>query len=197
VPSANLEPVVRTPRTSRRTSHRALTRYVTGWLAAGAIVGGALLVAVDSGNEEHEVSLPPVRQTELRVAAASAGCLLRVGPSRGRDEPPVDGEPARPAAARYYDSAPPAAELVGAMRRGVVVISYRPDVAEKHRDRLRTLQRAVPEGTIVAPNAGMRFAIAVTAWRRLLGCPRVGAGTLDALRLFRGRFVGSGPDSPR
>ena len=191
--------VVGTTRKSRGTSRRALTLYVVGWLAAGAVVAAGLLLAVGSGDERNaDVSLPPVRQTELRVAAASAGCVLRAGPSRRRDEPPVEGGPAPPAAAGYYESAPPAAaRLVGAMRRGVVVISYRPDVAQEHRDRLRALQRAVPEGTIVAPDAGMRFAIAVTAWRRLLGCRRIGAGTLDALRLFRGRFVGSGPDSPR
>lgn len=190
--------VVGTTRRSRRTARRALTLYVAGWLAAGAIVAAGLLLAVGSGDDGNaDVSLPPVRQTELGVAAASAGCVLRAGPSRRRDEPPVDGGPAPPAAARYYESAPPTARLVGAMRHGVVVISYRPDVAQEHRDRLRALQRAVPEGTIVAPNAGMRFAIAVTAWRRLLGCRRIGAGTLDALRLFRGRFVGGGPDSPR
>lgn len=193
--------VVRTARRSRRTSRRALTLYVAGWLAAGTIAGAALLVAVGSGDGDGDgnadVSLPPVQQTDLRVAAVGAGCVLRAGPSRRRDEPPVDGGPAPPAAAGYYDAAPPTARLVGAMRRGVVVISYRPDVAQEHRKRLRALQRAVPQGTIVAPNAGMRFAIAVTAWRRLLGCRRIGAGTLDALRLFRGRFVGSGPDSPR
>ena len=34
----------------------------------------------------------------------------------------------------------------------------------------------------------------VTAWRRLLGCSRFGGGTIDAIRLFRGRFIGTGPD---
>jgi len=173
--------VVGTARKSRSTSRRALTLYVVGWLAAGTLVGGALLVAVGGGDGDPDVSLPPVRQTELSVAAASAGCLLRAGSSRRRDEPPVDGGRAPAAAAGYYESAPPAARLVGAMRRGVVVISYRPEVAEEHRERLRALQRAAPAGTIVVPYPGMRFAIAVTAWHRLLGCRRIGAGTLDAL----------------
>jgi hypothetical protein len=173
--------------------------YVIAWLAAGAVVAAVLLVAMpgDGGDDVAQVSLPPVRETELTTAADSAGCLLRAGSRRARDEPVVEGAAAPPAAARYYESAPAAAALVGAMRRGIVVISYRPDLAPAHRDRLRLLQRAVPQGTIVAPNSAMPFEIAVTAWRRLLGCRRVGAGTLDAMRLFRGRFVGSGPDSRR
>ena len=53
----------------------------------------------------------------------------------------------------------------------------------------------MPEGTIVAPNdTGMRFELAVVAYRRLLGCPRFTAQALDAVQLFRGRYLGSGPD---
>ncbi len=173
--------------------------YVIAWVAGGAVVAIGVLVAMrgDGVDDAAEVSLPPVRQTELGTAADRAGCLLRAGSRRARNEPVVEGSAAPPAAAQYYESAPAAASLVGAMRRGVVVISYRPQLAREHRDRLRVLQRALPRGTIVAPNAAMPFVIAVTAWRRLLGCRRVGAGTLDAVRLFRGRFVGSGPSSRR
>jgi hypothetical protein len=182
-----------------QSDRRALMLYVVAWLAAGAVVAAVLLVAMrgDGGGDAADVSLPPVRQTELTTAAERAGCLLRAGSRRARNEPVVEGAAAPPAATQYYDVAPAGASLVGAMRRGVVVISYRPQLAREHRERLRVLQRAVPRGTIVAPNAAMPFEIAVTAWRRLLGCRRVGAGTLDAMRLFRGRFVGSGPDSRR
>jgi hypothetical protein len=180
-----------------RSDRRALILYVIVWLAAGAVVAATLLVAMrgDGVDDAAQISLPPVRQTELATAADTAGCLLRAGSRRARNEPVVEGAAAPPAAAQYYESPPAAASLVGAMRRGIVVISYRPELAPEHRDRLRVLQRAVPSGTIVAPNAAMPFVIAVTAWRRLLGCRRVGAGTLDAMRLFLGRFVGSGPDS--
>jgi hypothetical protein len=59
---------------------------------------------------------------------------------------------------------------------------------------ISTVQQAVPKGTIVAPNAtGMRFALAVTAYHHLLGCPRYSPRVLDAVRLFRGRFLGSRP----
>jgi hypothetical protein len=39
----------------------------------------------------------------------------------------------------------------------------------------------------------MRSAVVARAYRHLLVCPRFGAHALDALRLFRGRFVGTAP----
>jgi hypothetical protein len=41
----------------------------------------------------------------------------------------------------------------------------------------------------------MPFAVAVTAYRRLLGCRDLNQSSVDAIQLFRGRFVGSGPDA--
>lgn len=168
--------------------------YIAAWAVTGAAV--ALVIVAVLGGGDDEVALPPVRETELRQAAREAGCELRAGSGRRGDEPPVEGPPARPAAAGFYEDTPGERALVGAMRRGLVVISYRRDLPEEARDLLQTVQSAVPEGTIVAPNDRMRFVVAVTAWRRLLGCPRVAPNMLDALRLFRGRFIGSGPDSP-
>lgn len=172
-----------------------VTLYVVGWLATGAVAAAALLFAVRDG-DDRSAALPPLRQTELRVAAQQAGCELRAGAQQRTHEPPVAGDPARPAPPRFYESAPSRTALVGAIRHGIVVISYRPDLPREQRELLRAVQIVVPRGTIVAPNGKMPYAIAVTAWRRLLGCRRIGPEALDALRLFRGRFVGSGPDSP-
>jgi hypothetical protein len=77
-----------------------------------------------------------------------------------------------------------------------VVIQFREGLDGERLEALKTLQAAVPTGTIVTPNAtGMRFELAVTAYRRLLGCPRFSDQALDAVQLFRGRFLGSGPES--
>lgn len=52
----------------------------------------------------------------------------------------------------------------------------------------------MPAGTVLAPGGpGMRSAVVARAYRHLLVCPRFGAHALDALRLFRGRFVGTAP----
>jgi hypothetical protein len=162
---------------------------------AGALVATLAVVALD-GPAEDTVSLPPVRQTELREAARSAACDLRLTGSFERSNPAAAGpRVATPLAPGVYDRPADADRLVAALRRGVIVIQYRTGLAKRHVKQLQELQRAVPSGTIVAPNGtGMPFAVAATAWRRLLGCPELTDTTIDAIRLFRGRFLGSGPD---
>ncbi len=180
------------PSQRRRAAPRALLVYVVGWLGLGAalvFVVSALLRGV-----EDDVALPPVRETELPLAATKAGCVLRSGDQAGGD-PPVSGPPADPAPAGVYDDPPGTTALVGALRRGIIVIQYRPEVADDQIEALRQLQAAVPRGTIVTPNLEMRFALAVTGWHRLLGCRELSDGTIDAIRLFHGRYIGSGPDS--
>jgi hypothetical protein len=39
----------------------------------------------------------------------------------------------------------------------------------------------------------MRYEIAATAYRHLLGCEQLTDAALEALRLFRGRYLGTGP----
>ena len=85
---------------------------------------------------------------------------------------------------------------MGAIRTGIVVFHVQPDAAADLRGELRRLQAAVPRGTIVTPNPAMEFALAATAWQRSLGCPRPTRDAIDALRLFRGRFLGTGPEAP-
>jgi hypothetical protein len=176
-------------------ARRALVAYVAAWLIGAALVTTALVVLLDRG-EEEPVALPPVRQTELDLAAQVAGCELR----RKRDgealNPPVTGPGrAAPAQPGFYETQPATGSLIAALRRGIVVIHFRADLDDSRLDELRPLQEAVPTGTIVTPNAtGMTYEIAVTAYGRLLGCPRFTDATLDAIQLFRGRRLGGGPD---
>ncbi len=162
--------------------------------AAAAIAVLAVILLHGSGPEE--VNVPPVRETQLTNAARDADCQLVHAATRGeRLNPAVDGPAAAPAAPGVYDEPPSTSALVGALRRGVIVIQVGPAVPDGTVDLLDKLQRAIPQGTIVTRAApGMPYAIAVTAYRRLLGCPRYSPGVLDAVRLFRGRFVGTGPD---
>jgi hypothetical protein len=178
------------------TSRRALFAYIAGWLAAAAVIA-ALAVAALDGSESDDVDLPPIRETRLDSAARAAGCRLQRAKAGERLNPPVDGIAAiAPASPGTYDAPVDSAALVAAMRRGVVVIHVRADAGDETLDALEDLRAAVPEGTIVAKNeTAMPFALAITAYRRLLGCPRADARTFDAVRLFRGRFVGTGPDS--
>ena len=177
-----------------RPGQSAVLIYALAWVVAAAAAVG--LVFAVFGGEDDLVSVPPVRETELADAATNGRCELRAARTGEPLNPPVDGPAGmRAAEPGFYEEPVAAAALTAAVRKGIIVIQFRHDLGGDARDALKVIQAAVPEGTIVAPNdTGMRFAVAVTAYRRLLGCPRFDEHTLDAIRLFRGRFLGSGPD---
>jgi hypothetical protein len=168
--------------------------YVAAWLAATAVVVTLAIVLLGDGGPD-EVSLPPIRGTQLADAARRAGCELRRADAADGSDPAADGSPAAvPARPGFYEKAPDAASLIAAVRRGVVVIHFRSELDPERVDELRRIQDAAPNGTIVTPNSTMTFEVAATAFRRLLGCPRLTDASIEATLLFRGRFLGSGPD---
>lgn len=177
-------------------SRRALATYGAAWLVAAALVAVVAVVVLDGGGPDA-VSLPPVEEIELNDAARAAGCELRRERRGERLNPPVSGAAGVvPARADTYEDAPAIGSLVAALRRGLIVIHVRGDLEEERLDLLRSIQEAAPNGTIVTPNeTGMRFEVAVTAYRRLLACERLTEASIEALQLFRGRYVGSGPDA--
>jgi hypothetical protein len=171
---------------------RPLLRYALTWLGTCALVI-AVVGLVHRDNDP--VTLPPVGQIRLERAADAARCDLRRGRAAEHLNPPAEGTAGRAAAPGTYERPLPGPALAAAMRHGIVVIQYRPGLSAGLLDVLTALQSAVPKGTIVAPNATrMPYEVAATAWRRVLGCPRLDDTTIDAVRLFRGRFVGSTPD---
>jgi hypothetical protein len=185
-------------RREEATSRRGLLLYATVWLVAAAAVVGVVFVAFGgAGDRADTVSVPPLRETELGTAAGQSRCVLRRAEAGERLNPPVDG-PAGGQAVKggFYDRPVSAAQLTAAVRRGIIVIQFREGLSDQGMQALKHLQEAVPEGTVVAPNGTrMPYEIAVVAYRRLLGCPRLTAQAIDAVQLFRGRFIGSGPES--
>ena len=175
-------------------SRVATAAYIVAWLVGAAVLAGIVIVLLDPG-EPEAVSLPPIHETQLVEAAGRAGCELQRSERGDRLDPAVDG-PAAPSAAPagFYDEAPDASSLVAALRRGVVVIHFRADLDGDRVDELRRIQESAPNGTIVAANPTMSFQVAATAYRRLLGCPEASDESIEAALLFRGRFLGSGPE---
>jgi hypothetical protein len=176
-----------------RTSRQALLRYAAIWLLGGIAVALFLVLLLRGGDEIRKHR----RADPLRAVVAS-GCVLEDphGRSAHVTEPPVGGPPARPTAAGSYTSPQPRDRLVGALRRGAVVIQYEPrldaaDVAALERSFARDGRKLIlaPDGT------GMTFRVAATAWGRLLGCSKVNGTVLRALRTFAARYEGSGPDA--
>ena len=182
-------------RTRARTGVGPIALYALVCVAIGA-AGAALVVAVlGEADRAPEGRLPPVRETQLVKAVQAGGCELRRRRADDQLRPPVGGPAAAPARPRFYDGALPAERLAGALRRGVIVISYRRGLEHERLEQLRSLQAVVPDGTIVVPAASaMRYEVVVAARRRLLGCKRFSDAAIDAIRLFRGRYIGTGPD---
>jgi hypothetical protein len=183
-------------RRGEQSSRRAAVVYAALWLVAAAVAVG-IVFALFGRDDANTVSVPPVREPELVDAAGQSRCVLRsAGPGKPLN-PPVDGPAGgRPAPAGFYDKPVATAQLTAAVRHGIIVIQFRQGLDDESVEALKTLQAAIPSGTIVAPNAtGMQFELAVVAYRRLLGCRRFTTRALDAVQLFRGRFVGSGPEA--
>jgi hypothetical protein len=162
-------------------------------MGAGAIVAGAL-GALSGGRDEGGAELPPVQEIRLERAAHVASCRLRGGASATRPRSIADGGAPRAAQPGAYRTPVNEDALLAALRRGVIVIQYRAGIAPERLGQLTALQARLPAGTILAPNeAATPYEVAVMAWRRMLRCPRLDGVTMDAIRLFRGRFVGSAP----
>lgn len=174
----------------------AIARYAVACIAIGAVVAGLVVAALGGTDEERPSSLPPVREIQLVKAVRASGCELRRARAGEQLKPPVDGPATSPARPQFYDDAPPIDQLTAALRRGVIVIFYREETVDGARlEQLRALQTVVPDGTIVTPDeTGMHYELAVAAYRRLLGCRRFSDATIDAIRLFRGRYLGTGPE---
>lgn len=183
--------------------------YSIAWLLAGCVAAGAIVLAVQSasgsgdgeqsasgsgGAEQARNQRPPDRLTRSCVVRRDTGPVtsssLRVL------QPPTLGPPSRPATPGIHTRPLAATELVGALRRGYIVVQYRPSLEAALVRRLRREFGAGDPPTVVAPDAtGMRFTVAVTAWSRLLGCADLGEDTIAAAQEFRRRYAGAGPDA--
>ncbi len=164
--------------------------HLLGWLAAGAVATAAAILLLGSGSDPSRSpsGLRPVHEIALVDAMRHARCTLRTTrPNLG------SGSPAhvRPG---IYDTPLRAATYGGALARGIVVIEYSDAFELTRLDELAAVQRALPAGTIVAPSRQRtRTALRASAYRRVLRCAETGQAALDALALFRGRFVGQAP----
>lgn len=143
---------------------------------------------------------------QLRGAAAAAGCSVASFPTEGRahtsahvrykTNPPTSGahNPA-PAPDRAYDVAPPAENYVHSLEHGRIELQYRPGVPAAVRTALLGVLKESTDHMLLFPNnTGMTFAVAATAWKHRLGCPRYNARVPEALRRFRDAYRDRGPE---
>jgi len=179
----------------RRPRSSGLLGYVATWLAAGAAATLlALALTHHDGRARHPgaavaptASLPPLHAFRLRDAIRRARCRIEATERR----PTAGGATPVAGVSRRALSIGARQAAVGA---GMVVIEYRGDVRDGALDRLASLQRALPNGTVLAPSARLRAdQVAATVYGRRLRCPVASTPALEAVRLFRGRYVGVAP----
>lgn len=187
----------RIPGSDDRRRRWPVARYALGWLSAAAIVVVTVALVMGSGPEP-----PPSSPAQLERAARGADCTLRrdAGSSSRTTvevmQPPTFGPPGPAAEPGIYSRSPSPRELVGALRRGTIVVQYRPDLGRRVVTLLRREFGRPPPATIVTPDAtGMRYAVAVTAWTRLLGCAAVTDDALEVAHGFEALYRNTGPEA--
>jgi hypothetical protein len=145
---------------------------------------------------------PPVQTTDMKDAAAKAGCKLELKlkdegsshlpkgstpPAYGTN-PPTSGnhvEPPYQQADGAYSEPPDELNLVHTLEHGRLEIQYSPNLPEADQLELKGLYDTMYGATLLFPNERMPYEVAATTWTNLLGCPVYkGAATLDAIRAF-------------
>ncbi len=172
------------------TNLRALASYIAGWIATAGVAAVLGLLAVRTISPDTR----PLRRSPDPIAAVRDRCVLKATSSPQR--PPVAGRESAPAATGVYTTSPSVARLIGALRRGVVVVQYRPGLSGTDVARLRSAFGLGGGLRIVTPDAtAMPYVVAGTAWGRLIGCHRLDAKVMSALSRFALRYQGLGPDA--
>lgn len=152
-------------------------------------------------------SVPAREVTDLRGAAATAGCTVSDLDSEGsghvgddpdyRSNPPHSGDHAAIAAEDgAYSEAPRTGAVVHALEHGRVVYWFRPGVPASLEGALKALFDEDDRHVLLVPgDAEMPFEVAASAWTRVLGCREANERVFDALRAFRDAYRDRGPES--
>jgi hypothetical protein len=145
---------------------------------------------------------PAAKLTDMKAAAAAAGCKLRlqlkdeghehIPPSSKtpnyETNPPTSGphvEPPYQQADGAYSEMPQEIDIVHSLEHGRLEIQYSPKLAEKDQLALKGLYDTMYGATLLFPNENMPYEVAATTWTNMLACPTYkGAATLDAIRAF-------------
>ncbi|MGZ5307860.1 MAG: DUF3105 domain-containing protein [Solirubrobacterales bacterium] len=154
---------------------------------------------------------------DLTQAAQKAGCELKLDlPDEGnshvpdstavqyKTDPPASGNhnPQPLADGAYatplsYDTSgsPNVRNLVHALEHGRVEVQYSPKLPEDQQLAIKGVFDEDPDGMLLIQNSQMPYAVAVTAWTQLVGCPKYTPEVIDVIRDFRDSYRGNGPEA--
>jgi hypothetical protein len=195
-------------------------------LVFGGIVGLVAVVAAvvlvlgvfGGGNDEVSVAkgdaaIPAQKQSDLKKAAAAAGCKLVDPPNEGagheektfkasdyKSNPPTSGAHFP----TWYDDGiyaagdtPELGRVVHTLEHGRIDIQYKPGTPAKTIAQLETLYNQLDGGyhmLLFQNETSMPFAVAASAWEHYLGCPTMNPQVFDAIRAFRLAHIDKGPE---
>jgi hypothetical protein len=198
---------------------RRLNLVLAGLAAVVAVGVVAALIASSGGSGGGSgtprstalkgAPIPARKITDLRAAAAAAGCKLLDFPSQVNNRshttshvkymsnPPAFGPhfPSPPSDGNYVgQGTPPPEHLVHALEHGRIEIQFR-NVPPHAVSQLETLFNESPNYVLLFKNAtSMPYAVAATAWTHILGCGQFTQKVFDALRAFRDAYKLKGPE---
>jgi hypothetical protein len=153
-------------------------------------------------DERAGIVPPPAKTTEMKAAAAAAGCKLMLHlkdeghehippgsePPEYETSPPSSGnhvEPPFQQADGAYSEEPAEIDFVHSLEHGRLEIEYSPELPEKDQLALKGLYDTMYGASLLFPNEKMPYQVAAVTWTNILGCPKYeGAKTLDAVRAF-------------
>jgi hypothetical protein len=201
---------------ARDARRRRLGLAVGGGLAAVAAVIVVIALTAGGGSKKKPDESAAKLDAAVQARASAAGCTAQAYPNFGRNHvdgkvkyatnPPTSGDHnPTPASDGIYDpgGTPQVEKLVHALEHGRVQYQYRPGTPKSVVNQLQALMtepgaNGRPAGynqLFYENTTGMRYQVAATAWRHLLGCPRFrGAATLAALRAFRDAYTDKAPE---
>jgi Protein of unknown function (DUF3105) len=191
-------------------------------LAAAVVVVAVLLLSGGGDGPSAKVlpsggEVPSAKVTDLKRAAATAGCRLSSERAKSRNHaqdpnaklryrtnPPTDGRHYEvPTEDGAYSKAPPDSHLVHSLEHGRIIIWFKPTLPEQARASLKAFFDEDSYQIILVPRKNMPFQVAASAWGRdpeplgtgfLMGCGRYSDKVFDALRTFRDEHRSNGPE---
>jgi hypothetical protein len=178
-------------------------------LVTGAFGGSGGEVEVASG----DAAIPAQKESDLKKAAAAAGCKLVDPPNEGagheektfkasdyKSNPPTSGTHFP----TWYDdgvyepgNSPELGRLVHTLEHGRIDIQYKPGTDAKTIAQLETLVKESDGGyhmLLFQNETKMPFAVAAAAWDHYIGCPTMNPKVFDAFRAFRLEHIDKGPE---
>ncbi len=187
-------------------------------LAIAAIGVAAFLFVFNSDDDAAEVpasaaAIPAQQESDLKKAAAAAGCKLVDAPNEGaehaeKDFKASDYKQNPPTSGTHFPTwyedgvynpgdTPELGRLVHTLEHGRINVQYKPGTPAETVAQLETLVKESEDGyhmLMYENTTGMPFAVAATAWDHQLGCPTMNPKVFDAIRAFRTEYIDKGPE---